>query len=469
MTPQALDRAIGLASGYLDGLYKPLPGGGAVQSEAYGLPLRLYLPGYHRWVLVGQGHSGECLRGTPCSAPTTLTPLASSRTTESYRVTFDTPTRPRAVQAIVAVNWATGRRRFAVTVTGLASADARTGAQLWLDDVALTDTPSPARAAGAPPAPAPATTRTFPVSRRTLLATLRYTVRHATQEAYLRATITGRTGRAQALATFLTANGYRPGVDIRAALFGRAAGLGDGFAFTSGAYPDCQHLPAPGTTAYPYTSKVCLVGVPAFLLSGRGDPFLQESVALQVLGTSGNPSRRYPLLVRAGMGAATPAQTATALERAWAMRGYGIAACTPASCETARVSGLRTFQFGALETLLGYRYGDATSRRFADAAAARALAVQIGVNGLIRSREGDVVRPAQAGAFPIFWDAAGRFAPTTGAAAAGSERLSMPDEYIGVSVSDSETTFDAWAFLTLYRCARYRVGCASAPYGPLFD
>jgi hypothetical protein len=35
----------------------------------------------------------------------------------------------------------------------------------------------------------------------------------------------------------------------------------------------------------------------------------------------------------------------------------------------------------------------------------------------------------------------------------------MPPEYLGPKPTDSETTFDAYAFLLVYRCARYGVGC----------
>ena len=45
----------------------------------------------------------------------------------------------------------------------------------------------------------------------------------------------------------------------------------------------------------------------------------------------------------------------------------------------------------------------------------------------------------------------------------------MPPEYLGPRPTDSETGFDTYAFLTLYRCARYRLGCrlvGATPTGP---
>lgn len=457
---QELNRSIAAAETYLDGLYKPVGDGEAVQSETYGLPLRLYLPGYRSWVLLGAGGSGDCLTGAPCSGPTAITPLKSSRTTEGYRVTFDTPQRERAVVATVLLDWSI-ERRAVVTVQGLRSTDPRTGAQLWLDTVRLADV-------GAGAEVKRGFERTV-VPSRSAFRSLRYSVRHATQAAYLWARRTGRTTEATALAGFLMANGYAPGADIRADVFGSAAGLGDTFPFSAAAYPDCQHLPAPGSTAYAYASKVCLAGVGTFLLAGRRDAFLVTSEALQVLADHGDPDARFPAAVSAGMDADSPRRDAAQLEAAWDRLGYGIPACTPAGCETTRASGLRTVEFGLLETILGYAYGDERSRSYADRVAARAVSVQVGQRGLIRTASGEVVRPVQAGSLPIFWDRSGRFVPTTGATAAATERLSMPPEFAGVSVSDSETTFDGWAFLSAYRCAKYRVGCGTAAWGEVLE
>jgi hypothetical protein len=40
-----------------------------------------------------------------------------------------------------------------------------------------------------------------------------------------------------------------------------------------------------------------------------------------------------------------------------------------------------------------------------------------------------------------------------------SERLNMPAEYLGVLVTNAETTTAAYAFLTQYRCAKYHTNC----------
>ncbi len=452
-----VNASIALAQGYLDGLFKPLPGGQAVQSEFYGLPLRAYFPGYRRWVLLGQGHAGECPTG--CPGPTSIIPGPSGRTRETETALFATPTTPGALRARVTVNWAASPRHFAVTISHVRLTDPATSAQLWLDEVRL--------ATYLPRHRAPQVTRTFPARDRTVLRSLRYTIRHATQEAYLYWRARGGIARAGRLAAFLRRNHYTPGADLRAAIFGRGAWLPDAMPFTAtgpdNAYPDCSHLPAAAPTAYPYTSKVCLAGVGAFLLAGRSDPFLQAFQALQTLNKYADPNRHYPLLVALGLDGATPAQAADHLQQLWDQLGYGIPACTPLGCDTTRASGLRTCAFGALETLLGYRFGQAGRRAYADAAAAAAIATQIGARGVIHAPRQTWARPAQAGAYPIYWNAHHQFMPVSGSLQAISDLLSMPAEYTGLIVSDSETTFDGWAFLTTYRCARFKIGCREIP------
>jgi hypothetical protein len=60
------------------------------------------------------------------------------------------------------------------------------------------------------------------------------------------------------------------------------------------------------------------------------------------------------------------------------------------------------------------------------------------------------VRPVQAGGFPVYWDADHRFVPTTGFTQSVTDMLSMPPDHAAV-VSDSETTFDGYAFPVTHR------------------
>ena len=453
-TLQQVNASIAMAEDYLNGLYKQLPNGLAVQSETYGLPLRAYFPDQDRWVLLGQGRAGDCL--PTCSGATSITPGTSSETTEAYTVGFADPSTPARLKVTVAVDWAAGPQRFSVTLLDPQVADAGTRAELWLGNEHLA-TYGP----GSSPSPVQ---RSFPTTDRTLLASFRYTVRHATQEASLYASRRGDAARAGNLAAFLHANGFEPGVDIRAAVFDAGEDLPDALPFvTSGGddvYADCDHSPAAGPTSYPYSSKVCLMGPRTFLLAGRADPFLQSTQALQTLSKYNDPDHDFPDLVALGMSGSTPAETADHLEQLWSTTGYGIPSCTPLGCETHRVSGLRTFLFGAIETSLGYRHGQSDRRRYADAVATQAVAAQVGTSGTIRKEGGEtLLRPVQAGAFPIFWDEDQQFVPTTGITQVATDMMSMPPEYAGVAVSNSETTLDGYAFLTSYRCARFNVGC----------
>ncbi|UKA62126.1 hypothetical protein [Arthrobacter sp. FW306-04-A] len=450
---QQVNAAIDLAQAYLDGLYKPLPDGQAVQSEDYGLPLRVYFPGYDRWELLGQGHAGDCL--PKCSGASSITPGSSDTTTETFTVSFATPSTPDALRIAVALDWAAAPGRFSVTVSDPQMTDTQTSAELWLDDVPLGTYSS-----GSSTAPV---VRSFPTADRSLLRSLRYTVRHATQEAYLYGVLRGDSVRAGRLAAFLRANDFAPGVDLRATIFGAGQQLPGDLPFVSSGpdnvYADCDHLPAAGTTAYPYTSKICLLGVDTFLLAGRGDPFLQTTQALQTLTKYRDPQHEYPVLISLGLQGGTPTETADHLEQLWTKLGYGLPACTPLGCESGRASGLRTFVFGSLEATLGYQYGQVSRQRYADAVAADAIAVQVGSSGTIKAADGTWVRPMQRGGFPVYWDAGHRFVPTTGLVQSLNDMLSMPPEYAGAVVSDSETTFDGFAFLVTYRCARFAVGC----------
>ncbi|MCH6471549.1 hypothetical protein [Sinomonas terrae] len=361
-----MNTAIASAQGYLDGLYKPLPDGQSVQSEDYGLPLRVYFPEYRQWVLLGQGRAGDCI--PQCTGASSITPVTASTTTEAYAVSFSSPSKSDALRVTVSLDWAYRPGQFSITLSTPQLNDRSTSAQLWLDDVPLATYSSGS--------PAVSMTRSFPTAERSLLRSLRYTVRHGTQEAYLYTTSLGDSARADRLAAFLRANGFTPGVDLRATIFGQGRNLPEDLPFLSSgpdnAYADCDHIPAPGTTAYPYTSKVCSLGVDTFLLAGRRDPFLQATQALQTLTNHSDPNSPYPPLVSLGLEGGTPAQTADHLQQVWDALGYGIPACTPLGCDPGRASGLRTFVFGSLETTLGYTYGQVSRQRYADNAAAQA-------------------------------------------------------------------------------------------------
>jgi hypothetical protein len=152
-------------------------------------------------------------------------------------------------------------------------------------------------------------------------------------------------------------------------------------------------------------------------------------------------------------------RTADHLEQAFDQLGFGIPRCSPLGCDRKRASALRTFAFGVLESLLGYRDGELGRRAYADAVANLALAVQVGDDGIYRGANRIAYRPALRGGFLSYWDRERRFLRPDGVIQAVVDRFNMPPEYLGPKPTDSETTFDAYAFLVVYRCARYGVGC----------
>src|SRR5918995_1756696 len=394
----SLNAAIPAGEKYLGGLYKPLGPAGAVQSEHYGLPIRVRFPGHGRWVLLGQGDDGTC-PAEGCPLPTRIRTIESGYETEAYELTYATP----------------------------ASAD------------------------GEPPV----LRRRFPISEVGHLRSFRYTVRHATQLAWLHAVSRDDDDRSTALARFMLLAGFVPGRDLRAAIFGRGRDAPRDFSYRHepflDAYGDCRLDPPATDLAYPYRSKACFGNVQPYLLAARHDTLLPAIEALQALNRGEAPDGRYrdqsallPMITTSA------SKTADDLERRFDRLGFGIPRCTPLACDKERASALRTFTFGMLETVLGYNGGEVGRRRYADAVANLALRVQIGQDGVVRAADRVAYRPALRGGFLSYWDAEGRYLKPTGLVQAMADRLNMPPEYLGLRPTDSETGFDAYAFLALY-------------------
>jgi hypothetical protein len=82
----------------------------------------------------------------------------------------------------------------------------------------------------------------------------------------------------------------------------------------------------------------------------------------------------------------------------------------------------------------------------------------------VRTPDATYYRPAAVGSFYLNWDrglrlSLGRSVPGRSLARGLYERVDMPPEYRGLIASNAETTLTAHAFLVLYRCERYGVGC----------
>ena len=296
---------------------------------------------------------------------------------------------------------------------------------------------------------------------------LRFTVRHATQEAYLYWSTYGRDAKkAKALGKFLKANGYTPGYDLRAPLFNSGGGVPDDMPVNDTAYPDCKHIASSTIDSYAYRSKVCLYE-DAYIVNGERDPFLQGWEALTVLERHKDPDHHQPTWGW-WMQGDTPAEVSKHLRGQWNRSGTGIPKCTPFRC--AELSSIRTSIFGALETELGFRYGDKKATKFADAAASVIIRTQVQVDGGFTVDDGKVYgRPGNAGSYMSAWNTDYEFTqPSTpklpvAIALKWKDAHPTPLEFDGKIPSNSETSFDALGFLEKYRCAKYHVGCLSAP------
>jgi hypothetical protein len=451
----SLNAAIARSESFLDGLYKPLGRAGAVQSEYYGLPIRVRFPQHGRWVLLGQVEGVGC-QAEDCPEPTRIRSLASSYASESYELTFATPATPEGLRLRAKVDWAAGGDRYRVSVAVVAFEDRSTAAEIWLDDVLLgTVTPGGAQ---------PLLRRSFPVREVGHLRSFRYTVRHATQLAWLHAVGREDKARSDALARFMLKAGFVPGQDLRAAIFGRGRDAPRDFSYRHepflDAYGDCELEPPSTPTAYPYRSKACLADVRPYLLAARHDTLLPTIEALQALNRGEAPDRAYrDQSALLPMATTSASRTADALEGRFDRLGFGIPRCTLLGCDRERASALRTFTFGMLETVLGYSSGEIGRRPYADAVANLALSVQIGDDGVVRTADRVAYRPALRGGFLSYWNSDRHYLKPTGLVQAVADRFNMPAEYLGLRPTDSETVFDAYAFLALYRCARYQVGC----------
>jgi hypothetical protein len=464
-TLDSLNAAIARGEDFLDGLYKPLGRAGAVQSEHYGLPIRVRFGGRGPWVLLGEGDGSQCAPGS-CPSATRIRTLETTYDTEAYELTIASPTSPDGLRLRADVDWAAGAGRYAIRVGVLAFDDPAAMAEVWLDDVRLGTFRGGPAAAGQP-----ALRRSFPVREVAHLRSLRYTVRHATQLAWMHAVSRDDTARSAALARFMLASGFVPGRDLRAAIFGQGRDTPTDFSYRHepflDAYGDCKLDPPTTSLAYPYKSKACVADVRPYLLAARHDTLLPTIEALQSLNRGEAPDSRYkdqssflPFATTSASG------TADVLEARFDRLGFGIPRCTPWGCDRERASALRTFAFGMLETVLSYRGGEIARRPYADAVANLALSVQIGDDGVLRSAGRVLYRPALRGGFLSYWDSDRRYLRPSGIAQSLADRFNMPPEYLGVRPTDSETGFDAYAFLVLYRCARYQVSCKLVSAGP---
>jgi hypothetical protein len=458
-----LDGAVALADDWLSALYKPLSQDAAVLSEYYGFPLRVYLTRYDKWLVVGRDG-------------VTLSPIAMNYGGERFSVDVRSPGGRHSPRLDVSINWKASPTRYAIQVRNARFDDDRTSAEVYLDDVFL-GTLGRANVNMS-------LRKTFPKTQRRHLRSLRYTIRHGSQEArnyfaYRRA----RTN-SKMLDNTIRRAGFVVNYDLAAPIWGAGAQYPVGMPYDGDsrgfdAYQDCDAVLPSGSRAYPYHSKVCL-GRQLYIWLSHSDTLAPAAQAIHVLNKHANPhsttqDRRFPLGLPVGWDprasmprTETPTTIARDLEATFRRNRSGIPTCLFASYCFSDSSGVRTFQFGALETLLGYRFGDGISRSYADAIARIALAVQVRENGIVRSDGRAFYRPVSIGSFYLGWDHALRLSSGGAFVAPVHAHFDMPAEYIGVIPSNAETTLTAYAFLVRYRCERFGVGCSaiSAEHGP---
>lgn len=312
----------------------------------------------------------------------------------------------------------------------------------------------------------------LPRWRRQLLGSFRYTVRHGAQLAQNFYRYRRQQRRFAATVRLIRGAGLRPNSDLTAPVWGRGVQLSDEFAFDEHeAYADCAVSLTATPLACPYRSKVCATSPSLYIWLSHYDPLATTVEALHVLERRRSPDYdisnfRLPIALPVGAdprssepSTTSPRATAAHVESLYRATGFGIPRCVPGYCDGAVVSGIRTFEFGALEAMLGYVYHDRISRDYADAVAALALEVQVGHDAVIQTDRGSFYRPAAEGSFYYAWDKGDRADLDASPGDKVVDQFNMPPEYTGILVSNAETTITAYAFLVDYRCVRYRIGC----------
>ncbi|MDY6834327.1 MAG: hypothetical protein SVY53_05945 [Chloroflexota bacterium] len=235
----------------------------------------------------------------------------------------------------------------------------------------------------------------------------RYTLRHSTWFLSWLYQIIGKSDKADKLDSTLDAYGYEK--DIYMPLFGLGTNLADDYLFTDGCYKDCDYdgdragdnhpygLDAGGEEGsrggYAYESKVAKFslsgwtpGRSAYIWVSKRDRLARMLQAVHILNKYDDPDHTY---TDPKGGTTTPRSIAREMEcddtgeGPWTgigINAYGTSFPYLSDENDWQVnSGVRTNVFALLETLLGYKYYDATSRGFADAAIESLVQVQWGV------------------------------------------------------------------------------------------
>lgn len=323
----------------------------------------------------------------------------------------------------------------------------------------------------------------------------RYTVRHAVMLGQKIYDTNNATVQRTRLETTAGAFGFYR--DIYDPIFNERTFLQDDFMFLESAFHDCDltlngvgstffwgiypYTSAPEFGRYGYESKVCGLGRPAYIALSRLDYLAPALQAIHILNKYGNADYYYanPNVLNNLGSYITPRQMARWLEtNGW--NGYGIKIWGK---DAAYASGVRTNVFLVLETLLGYKYNDATSRSYADATAFVLLRTQWASYGDgigATADNGEVLRPQHRGGQLLAWmdmSAARSVSGLWGKNYAYGlppktilndiiDAFSMPKEVEGVIPSNSESTLTYLQALRVYLRYKFNVSFPTALWLP---
>lgn len=243
----------------------------------------------------------------------------------------------------------------------------------------------------------------------------RYTFKHATILGEHIYDIWNDSSREAKLDASLNAYGFGP--DIYNPLFKLDTSQDIHYHYTTVPYHDCDYvfdgvnstLPWGATagtvTFFPYEPKECTLGIYNYLELAKLDylsPILQ---AVHVLNKYNDPDYAYCRPYTGGCVQSSPRIVARQMEStAW--NGYGIKVYGKPN---EYASAVRSNAFLVLETLLGYKYGDTTSKQYADNLAETMLNTLWGANWTWEAYrgstgdDGQVLRPQHYGGQMISW------------------------------------------------------------------
>jgi hypothetical protein len=293
---------------------------------------------------------------------------------------------------------------------------------------------------------------------------IRYTERHSTQLGYEWYLANGEYAKAAKLYNYLIVEGYKVHNDIYSPMFGTDTALLDNYQYdtgTNGVYHDCYTQPAMREISYQYHSKVCAFGIDLYVWYSKSNDWLVRTLwAIHLLNKYHDPDTIY----YDGDFWWSPREVARFDETKWINVGIS----SPYDSNAA--SSVRTAAFGVLETLLGYHYGDKTSRAFSDMANHALVLSQVKRDGSISEYDATTgitksyVRKNDIGSFYTAWKGPFLYVAATSPMKQILERLfNPPDESGDVKPSNAETTFTSAQALRTYDCYKYGSNCANTP------